>query len=78
MEETFARFKQGAVNSYLTKLPDYAEMDHVEAQILDRVARRYPDVFGRLADYCYRHRDSWTPRSPGSTARSSSISPTSS
>lgn len=57
VEETFARFKQGAVNSYRTKLPDYAEMDHVEAQILDRVARLYPDVFGRLADYCYRHRD---------------------
>jgi len=57
VEETFAKFKQGAVKSYLVRLPDFAEMDHVEAQILDRVARLHPDVFGTLADYCARHRD---------------------
>jgi DNA mismatch repair protein MutS len=57
VEETFARFKQGAVKSYLVKLPDYDEMDHVEAQILDRVARLHPDVFGTLAGYTARHRD---------------------
>ena len=61
VEETFARFQQGAVRSYLAKLPGYAEMDHVEAQILDRVARLHPDVFGTLADYCTRHRDCLDP-----------------
>jgi DNA mismatch repair protein MutS len=55
--ETFAKFKQGAVKSYLVELPDFADMNHVEAQILDRVARLNPDVFGTLADYCGRHRD---------------------
>jgi DNA mismatch repair ATPase MutS len=55
--ETFARFKQGAVNSYLVKLPHYDEMDHVEAQILERVARLHPDVFEALAGYTTRHRD---------------------
>jgi DNA mismatch repair protein MutS len=55
--ETFAKFKQGAVKSYLIELPDFADMNHVEAQILDRVARLNPDVFGTLADYCGRHRD---------------------
>jgi len=55
VEQTFAKFKQGAVDSYLVKLPDYADMDHVEAQVLDRVARLHPDVFGLLADYCARH-----------------------
>ena len=55
--ETFAKFKQGAVNSYLVKLPEYAEMDHVEAQIVGLVARLYPDEFGTLASYCARHRD---------------------
>jgi DNA mismatch repair protein MutS len=57
VEETFARFKQGAVKSYLVKLPDFAEMDHVEAHILDFVAKLHPDVFGTLAQYCSRHRD---------------------
>lgn len=57
VEETFARFKQGAVKSYLVKLPDYAAMDHVEAQILDRVARLHPDVFATLAGYTARHRE---------------------
>ncbi|HEY7622245.1 MAG TPA: hypothetical protein VH834_20915 [Solirubrobacteraceae bacterium] len=55
VEDTFAKFKQGAVKSYLVKLPDYAEMNHVEAQILDGVAQLHPAVFGLLADYCARH-----------------------
>ena len=57
VEATFARFKQGAVKSYLVKLPNFADMNHVEAQVLDRVAWLHPDVFGTLADYCARHRD---------------------
>jgi DNA mismatch repair protein MutS len=56
IEHTFAKFQQGSVGSYLVRMPDYADMDHVEAQILDRVAWLYPDVFGMLADYCERHR----------------------
>jgi DNA mismatch repair ATPase MutS len=57
VEETFARFQQGAVKSYLVKLPNFVEMDQVEARILELVARLHPDVFGALADYCARHRD---------------------
>jgi DNA mismatch repair protein MutS len=57
VEETFAKFKQAAARSYLVKLPDFVETDHVEAQILDRVARLYPDEFGNLEAYCDRNRD---------------------
>jgi DNA mismatch repair protein MutS len=57
VEETFAKFKQGAVKSYLVHLPEYAEMDHVEARIIGLVAKLHPDVFGTLADYCAHHRD---------------------
>jgi DNA mismatch repair protein MutS len=57
VEETFARFQQGAVRSHLARLPDYAEMDHVEARILDGVAHLHPDVFRARADFCVRHRD---------------------
>jgi hypothetical protein len=45
---TFAKFAQGAPRSYLVDFPDYAEMNHVEAAILNRVARRYPELFAEL------------------------------
>ncbi len=57
VEETFAKFKQGAVKSYLVRLPEHAEMDHVEAQIASLVAKLHPDVLGTLDGYCTRHRD---------------------
>jgi DNA mismatch repair protein MutS len=57
VEETFARFQQGAVQSHLARLPDYAEMDHVEAKILDGVAQLHPNVFRAREDFCVRHRD---------------------
>lgn len=56
VDATFARFKQGAVKDYLATLPDYQDMNHVEAQILDLVARLYPDTFGALSDFCTRYR----------------------
>jgi hypothetical protein len=55
--ETFARFQQGAVQSHLARLPDYVEMDHVEAKILDGVARLYPGVFQARTDFCAGHSD---------------------
>jgi DNA mismatch repair ATPase MutS len=57
VQETFARFRQGAVQSYRARIPDFVEMNHVEAEILDGVARLNPDVFGALATYCGRFRD---------------------
>jgi DNA mismatch repair protein MutS len=57
VEEVFARFQQGSAQSYLVKLSEYAEMDHVEAQIASLVARLYPDEFATLDGYCTRHRD---------------------
>ncbi|HZT99290.1 MAG TPA: hypothetical protein VFA10_06495, partial [Ktedonobacteraceae bacterium] len=43
VEETFAKFKQGAVKDYRVKFRNWSEMDHIEAQILDLVAKLYPD-----------------------------------
>ncbi len=57
VEDTFAKFAQGAAKSYLVALPELAGMDHIEAQITGLVARLYPDVFGRLGDFCTRYRD---------------------
>jgi DNA mismatch repair protein MutS len=55
--ETFAKFQQGAAQSYLARLPDAIEMDHVEAKILDGVARLYPGVFQARTDFYARHQD---------------------
>jgi len=52
---TFAKFKQGAAKDYRVKFPSWPDMNHVEAQVLDLVARLYPDIFGHLDDYCVRH-----------------------
>jgi hypothetical protein len=55
VERTFARFKQGAVKDYRVRFPAGPGLNHVEAQILDRVARLYPEVFQALAEYCTRN-----------------------
>ena len=55
VEETFRRFRVGNVAPKQFKLPDYAEMNHIEAGVLDRVALVYPDIFGELAAYADRH-----------------------
>jgi len=46
--QTFAKFQQGAVKDYRVALPVSTGMGHVEAGILDLVARLFPDIFGDL------------------------------
>lgn len=53
---TFAKFKQRDVKDYRVKLPNYLGMNHVEARVLDLVARLYSEVFQALDEHCMRHR----------------------
>ena len=53
---TFARFAEHPTASYLVKLSDHAEMNHIEAAILSRVERLHPELFARLGAYCDRYR----------------------
>jgi DNA mismatch repair ATPase MutS len=55
VEETFEKFKQGAVKDYLAEFSDSLSMNHVEAAILDFVAKLYPDIFSSLDDYCEKN-----------------------
>jgi len=56
VEEIFSKFKQGAAKDYRVKFPDSsAGMNHVEARVLEMVAKLNPDLFHALDDYCTRN-----------------------
>ncbi len=57
VEKTFEKFKQGAVKDYKVKLSIGSGMNHVEAQILDIVAKLYPEIFLDLEHYCVKNID---------------------
>lgn len=52
VDETFAKFKEGKVDDYKSKLKYSVAMNDVEAQILEGVAQLYPDYFLQL-DHFY-------------------------
>ena len=53
---TFTKFKRGDVRDYRSRFSTLLEMDHVEAGILQLVARLYPELFEALDQFCERHR----------------------
>jgi DNA mismatch repair ATPase MutS len=56
VEATFAKFKQGAARNYLVKFKDRDEdMNHIEAKILEFVAKLHPDIFQALDHFCSTH-----------------------
>jgi DNA mismatch repair protein MutS len=57
IEELFARFRQGDVESKLAKVADGGSMDHVEAKIAQLVARLFSHEFEALRTFCSRHAD---------------------
>jgi len=55
VEQTFEKFKQGEVKDYRVKLQENSTMNHVEAQILDGVAKLYPDILADLDKFYTQH-----------------------
>ena len=55
VERTFEKFKQVAVKDYRVKLSAGLGMSHVEAGVLDLVAKLYPDIFLDLDNYCTKN-----------------------
>jgi DNA mismatch repair protein MutS len=52
VEYTFEKFKQGVVRDYRVSFPVSTDMNHVEAKILEFVAKLHPEVFGALDEFC--------------------------
>ena len=52
---TFERFKQGAVRDYRIRYRTWPGMNHVAAQILELVAKLFPEEFAALDEYCRQH-----------------------
>ncbi len=55
VQRTFAKFAQRAAKDHRVGFRNWPEMNHVEAHILDLVARLYPEVFGALDEFSARH-----------------------
>lgn len=56
VEATFAKFKLGAPTDYRSQFNDAPEdMNHIEAKVLQLVARLNPEPFARLLAFCDRH-----------------------
>jgi DNA mismatch repair protein MutS len=51
---TFEKFRQGGVKDYRVKFSSHPDMNHVEAKILEFVARLCPETFARLLDFASR------------------------
>lgn len=54
---TFEKFRQGEVKDFRVELSRTTEMNHVEAGVLDRVARLFPETFGALDAFSEQHAD---------------------
>jgi DNA mismatch repair protein MutS len=52
VEQTFEKFKQGAVSDYSVKFSEKTDINHIEAKILEFVAKLHPEVFVPLDKYC--------------------------
>jgi DNA mismatch repair ATPase MutS len=57
VEKTFERFAHGSMKDYRVKFSASSGINHVEAQILDGVAKLHPEIFSDLADYCVKNKN---------------------
>lgn len=55
VEATFNKFRQGDAKNYLVRIAEPPDMNHVEAAVLDLVAKLIPEPFAALDAYNQRH-----------------------
>lgn len=57
VQKTFSKFETGEAKDRRVTYSTSSDLNHVEAQILDLVAKLFRGPFDRLADYCTAHSD---------------------
>ncbi|HTS10823.1 MAG TPA: hypothetical protein VMH00_01775 [Candidatus Limnocylindrales bacterium] len=62
VEETFAKFRQGTVGNRWVEVPRWSGMNHIEAQVQERVALLNPRVFASLEAFYAAHFDYLEPK----------------
>ena len=55
IEKTFSKFRQSAVKEYRVSFESRHQLNHIEAKILEFVARLFPEVFTNLDEYCQKN-----------------------
>lgn len=53
---TFERFASETAKDYHVRMKDFPDMNHVEEQVLQCVAKLYPEQFKQLDAFCAQHR----------------------
>jgi hypothetical protein len=61
VDKTFEKFKQGVVKDYRLKLNYPPGPNHIEARILEFVAKLYPDQFATLNRFCEQYQQFMDP-----------------
>ena len=56
IESSFSRFKQREVKDYTQKYNSSTDINRIEAEILNRVAKLFPKIFSSLSNYCVNNR----------------------
>lgn len=55
VEDTFRKFRQGAIDAHPLRMPHSEGFTHIEAQVISRVALLFPDTFQALDVFCNVH-----------------------
>ncbi len=55
--ETFEKFRQADLRSLRLRMPSSNEMNHIEARILELVAKLHSDIFTHLEEFCGQFRN---------------------
>ena len=55
VEDTFRKFRQGAIDAHPLRMPHSEGFTHIEAQVISRVALLFPDIFQALDVFCNVH-----------------------